>query len=208
VIAARLQGGTISATLRSHKPERLVKLAAAASICLAIVAGQVRAQPVIAPPTQKQALAHQLMEASGGVQQIDGIIRTMLQGIYANMAKSLPPEQARISQAIYGQMTESFVALTPQLISATEQVYARDLTEQELRDQLAWLHSESGQSIRAKTSVLLRDTLAAEMPIIMAAMPAILQKTVDEACRQNNCSDQDRQMVQAALEKAMHPRAS
>lgn len=183
-------------------------IVAALALSLTATAALAQAAAPAEPTPQKLALAHELIEASGGAQQVTGVMRTMFQGINTTLSKSLPPEQARIGILVQAQIQDGVIALAPQFIAISEQVYARDFTEPELRDEIVWLRSESGRAIKAKTQTVLHDTITAEVPIIAAAMPAILQKSMDTACQQVGCSAKDRQVIAAAVAKAMQPHAS
>jgi hypothetical protein len=175
------------------------------AVLAAMVATAAVAQPA-APSAERVALAKQLVEASGGGDQM----KTILQAVFGAMSTSLnanvPPEQKRITELLLQKMQERFIAATPQLIDGTVQVYATNLSDKELRDYVAWLQSDTGQAIKRKTPMLAAESLKVMAPVITQVTQGIKQDVLDDACKQANCSAHDREVIAAAMDKAMPAR--
>ena len=86
--------------------------------------------------------------------------------------------------------------------------YADNLTEQELRDYVAWLSSESGRGVVRKLPAVRAGIMALEMPAMKALLPEMSHRIVNHVCAQLNCSTHERQLVAAAMAKALPSQAS
>ena len=152
---------------------------------------------------EKAFLVRQIIEASGGQQQTTQLLKTVFQGANDAVLKNLPPDQRRLQSAIQNDIQSEIIAIVPDLLDATAKVYADNLSEKELRDYLGWLQSDSGQSIKSKLPAISRETLQIVMPKMLALMPNVLQRAVQRACEQAGCTAQDREVIAAAVAKAL-----
>ncbi len=159
------------------------------------------AQP--APLPEKIELARRLVAASGGAEQINTLMKTIFQGVGANISNGLPPEQKRLQTALMQKMQERFGDMTPKLLDTTVTVYAQNLSEKELRDFLAWTESESGQALRKKLPIIARESVQMMLPTIADMTQDFKQDAVDEVCKDVQCSAQDRQALVAVMAKAL-----
>jgi hypothetical protein len=171
----------------------------------AVLATGVEAQPA-APSPERTALARQVVDTVGGADQMKVVLQTVFQSMSATLSANMPPEQKHLLEVVLQKMQDRFIAATPQLIDGTVQVYADNLTEKELRDYLAWLHSDTGQSVIRKQPQIAADSLKVMMPVLAQVTQGIRQDVLDEACKQASCSAQDRQALAAAMDKAMPKR--
>lgn len=156
-----------------------------------------------APSAEKLALARQLVEASGGGDQMKSVLQVLFRTMGASLSNNTPPEQKRIIEVIMQKMQDRFIAATPQMIDGTVQIYAQDLTDKELRDYLAWVQSDTGQAMKRKAPLLAADSIKSMAPLITQITQGIKQDVVDEACKQANCTAHDREVIAAAMDKAM-----
>lgn len=185
---------------------RFTRLLSGAALA-AMLATTAVAQPA-APSAEKVALARQLVEASGGADQMKTVMQTMFGGMRASVTANMPPEQKRIGEVLLQKMQDRLLAATPQLLDGAVQVYAQNLTEKELRDNLAWIQSDTGQSMKRKLPQITLQTLQVVMPVIAQVTQGMKQDVLDEACKQVNCSAHDREVMAAALQKAMPDQAA
>jgi len=161
-----------------------------------------------APSPAKLALAKQLVEASGGVDQVKALLQTMFASIGANIDANLPAEQKRLQGALFEKMQARILAVAPQLLDAATQVYATDLTEKELRDYVAWLQSDTGQSLKRKLPQITGESLQAMQPVLVQVTQGIKQDVVDEACAQAKCSAHDKDVLVALMNKTVPKQGS
>ncbi|MEO6340765.1 MAG: DUF2059 domain-containing protein, partial [Caulobacteraceae bacterium] len=117
--------------------------------------------------------------------------------------RDLPPAQQRLQTAVRKEMQAQMIQLAPQLMDGMAKVYGETLTEKELRDYLAWLRTESGQSIQRKAPLLASRNAQVTVPLVMAAMPKVLKSAIDRACDEAQCTAQDRQIIADAMAKSM-----
>lgn len=155
------------------------------------------------PSPEKLALAKQMVEASGGTKQVDALLGVMFNSISANMQASVPAEQQRLTTILLQKMQARIEAIVPQMIDATVQVYAKDMTEKELRDYVAWMQSDTAQAMARKTPQMMQETMQVLMPLMSQVTQGMKQDVLDEACQQANCSAHDREVMAAAMAKAM-----
>lgn len=155
-----------------------------------------------APPSpEKLALAKQLVEASGGTDQLKTLLQTLFRSVSANIDANLPAEQKRLRDALLDRMQARILAVAPQLMDATAQVYAADLTEKELRDYVAWLQSDTGQSLKRKLPQITGESMQAMAPTLVQVTQGFRQDVVDEACAQAKCSAHDKEVLIALMNK-------
>jgi hypothetical protein len=159
------------------------------------------AQGAVTP--EKLALARQMMDASGGAQQMNALLSTMFKAMSANVDANLPAEQQRLRTVLLEKMQGRMSAVVPQMIDGSVQVYAKNLTEKELRDYVAWMKSDTAQSVNRKLPQITAETMQVLMPAIVQVTQGMKQDVIDEVCKQASCSTQDRQALTAAMDKAM-----
>jgi hypothetical protein len=176
----------------------LTKFLSGAVLATALATGAMAAE---APTPEKLALAKQLVQASGGTDQLKSLLQTLFSSISANIDTNLPAEQKRLRDVLLDKMQARIVAVAPQLLDATVQVYATDLTEKELRDYVAWLQSDTGQSLKRKLPQITGESMQAMAPVLVQVTQGIKQDVVDEACAQAKCSAHDKEVLIALMNK-------
>jgi hypothetical protein len=156
-----------------------------------------------APSPEKIALARQLVQASGGADQFKAVLQTMFRSMSTSIDANLPAEQKRLRDALLDKMQARILAVAPQLLDATAQVYATDLTEKELRDYLAWLQSDTGQSLKGKLPQITGESMQAMAPVIVQVTQGFKQDVIDDACAQAKCTAHDKEVLIALMNKTI-----
>ncbi len=184
--------------------------------CIAMFAATVLAATATAAGAQTAAtagpdavrldLARQLYAASGGEKQVETAIDTMSDVMSKTFVKTLPGAQADVVRtAMDGAMQDTraeIIRMIPAMMEAGAQVYARNLSEAELRDYLAWLRSDSGRAIIAKVPLIRRQVLEVVMPMMAGIAPQITRKVEDRICGELHCTTEQRQAAIVAVGKA------
>ena len=169
-----------------------LRMILAALAVLAVAGGAAAQTPEAAVSPVKLALARQVIEANGGQRQRDA----MWDAIFSNLAKSLPadssPEAVKRTQKFQADLRAELDGMIPEILDITARATASALSEQELRDSLTWEQSPSGQSVMHKTPLIMQEVLAREMPMIISALPRLMQKTVDSVCEETHCTPERR----------------
>lgn len=183
-----------------------IRMILAALAALTVASGAAAQTPEAAVSPVKLALARQVIEASGGERQV----ANMFGVVFSNMEKMLPagapPEAVAMARKVQADLRAELVGMVPQMLDITAQEFASELSEQELRDDLAWEQSPSGQSVIRKSPRIMQLTLAREAPMITAMLPRLLQKTTDRVCEETHCTPEQREQFAAAMAKALpHP---
>jgi hypothetical protein len=151
----------------------------------------------IAP--QKLDLARQVLAASGGEKQMESIMGSMYGAMFRAMPPAGSPAEQALVTAVQQDMQAGMLKTIPALMDASARVYAQNLTDKELQDELAWLQSDSGQSIRRKTPEMMQEMVTATIPIVQKMVPPMMKKVVEDVCAQQHCTAQDRQKLDALL---------
>ena len=116
-----------------------------------------------------------------------------LKGVFDNMFQSAANQMADgpnkdKAQAFLHSFSGAFEAHFPELIDGMAQVYARNLSTQELTDSLAFYRSASGQAILAKMPVMMKEAL----PLSFQMMPKIAADAEADYCAKQTCADAER----------------
>jgi hypothetical protein len=168
----------------------------------------VAAAPTAAPDPARLALAHKLIDASNGRRNAELMIGQMYGSMSSLMPTNLSAEQQHVIQALQADMQREMLQLIPIIMDQSAQAYARNLSEKELTDMLAWQTSESGQSISRKLPAITQEVLKAELPYLREMMPRMLQKAMDHACDEANCTAEQREQVAQIVAAALAKRPS
>jgi hypothetical protein len=196
-----------------HREQIMKPVAAIAAALLALgCAGNAAAQAP-APASQtvdpaKLELARQVFAANGGVEAFKTQMNAMFSGMSQMMRASVPAGGEKLADAIVRNISDEELKLIPSLVDLSAEVYAENLSQQELRDLLAWANSESGRSIRQKMPQVTQQLMVRMVPMMQAMMPSLMQKTLDRACAEAKCTPEVRKVVAEALDKATKPKGS
>jgi len=152
-----------------------------------------------APDPAKLALAQQIYELSGGAEAIKSSMQSMTDTITRSMSALAPADNATLMRAIQHDMLDEVVKLTPTLLDIGARAYAANLSEDELKAYVAWLKSDAGRSIVAKTPAIRGEIVAQDMPLILGLLPRLKQDVVERVCADVHCSADQRQTLETAL---------
>lgn len=160
--------------------------------------GSCWAQPSTSPapdPVRLQ-LAHQLIEASGGVAAYKARLQSMVAGMQKMMAGLEPPDASDATNAMFKYVVDEEVKVAPEMLDQAATVYATHLSESELRASVAWYSSDAARSIQQKMPAITEELLAMQRPFLQRLLPAMLQRSLDKACAETHCTpDQQKQLV-------------
>lgn len=167
---------------------------------------QAAAEPQVDPA--KLELARQLYAAIGGEEAFKAQMNAMLSGMSQVMKSVMPAGNEKLTNGLMSSLQESEMEMIPQLIDISARVYAENLTEQELRDMLAWSRTPSAQSIRVKMPAVTQQLMIRMGPMMQAMMPKMAHKALDRACDEAQCTPEVRQRVAQAVDKALQGKGS
>jgi uncharacterized protein len=194
------------APFRERPVRHLVRrFGAVVALSVVIAAGAACAQN--AEPDQSEsvrmALARQMIEQNGGEQAARTQLNMMLAIIKKNAAQAMPGDESALDDKIFDDVVSKMNGLVPKILDVSAKVYAKNYTEKELRDIIAFEQSDTGRSVIAKTPKVRAEAMNATMPLMMKLMPDVMRKTVDRVCEVNHCTANERALVEAALAKAL-----
>ncbi len=189
----------------------LAILAALAALCGAsFTAASALAQeaPAAAPDPERLRLAMKMVELSGGEKHADAQVKAIFAAAQKALGKALPADKAELTAHIYEDLGQEMAGIMPKLLDVGARAYAEVYTEQELKDMIAFQMSESGQAMMKKAPLVRAQIINETMPLIMSAMPAVLNKAAMRACDESHCTAEQRKTVTEAMAKAFAPPSS
>jgi len=178
-----------------------IATAALGALALASAAAAQTSAP--APDPTRMDLARQIVAASGGEAGYEQQLRIMFGGAAKIVSQSLPPDAAALSLAFQKATEDQLIGLAPQLLAIVDRAYAETLTEKELRDELAWVQSDTGKALVAKLPLVQQRTVELEGPLIAALLPKVMRSAADAACVQARCTAKQREQLTGTVEKAL-----
>ena len=185
------------------------RILGAAAALLLVAASAANAQaPASKPDPAKLELARQMFAENGGADAFKAQLGAMMAGMSQMMRTNVPAGNEKLADALTKDIGDMELQMVPQMIDLSAEVYAETLSEQELRDMIAWTKSPSGQSIRQKMPAVTQQLMIRMGPMMQAMMPALMQKTIDRACEETKCSPETRKSVAEAMQKALQPKGS
>jgi hypothetical protein len=188
----------------------LAILAALAALTGASLAAPALAQeaPAAAPDPERLRLAMKMVELSGGEKQADAQVKAIFAAAQKALGKALPADKAELTAHIYDDLGQEMAGIMPKLLDIGARAYAEVYTEQELKDMIAFQMSESGQAMMKKAPRVRAQIINETMPLIMSAMPGVLNKAAMRACDESHCTADQRKTVTEAMAKAFAPPSS
>lgn len=144
---------------------------------------------------ERLAMAHQLMDSLDMKSMFHGALAGMSNAVKVPETAS-PEQKARIQQLI-ASMQVGNEAIFPKMMDRFAELYARNLTTQEMRDTLAFYNSPSGKSVLHKLPALMSQA----MPTVFELMPDALVVAKKDYCGHRTCDATDEAMF-AAISKA------
>lgn len=186
----------------------LAALAALTGGSLAAPAALAQETPAAAPDPERLKLAMKMVELSGGEKQADAQVKAIFAAAQKALGRALPADQAALAAHIYDDLGQEMSGLMPKLLDAGARAYAEIYTERELKDMIAFQMSESGQAMLKKAPLVRAQIINETMPLIMSAMPAVLNKAATRACDESHCTADQRKTVTEAMAKAFAPPTS
>lgn len=178
-------------------------------LALAIAAPAAAQQaPTAAPDPVRLELARQVVNLSGGTETAKKMLDSMYGAMDEAFAKVVPADKMPLFRTMQRDIRDETLKMIPDLMAQSVDIYARVMTEQELRAMLAFYSSETGQGIINKTPVVMNEIMRAQVPYMQKMMPRLMQKVVDNACTEAKCSPAERQEVANIMAKALGGGAS
>lgn len=169
--------------------------------------------PVIAPPAApdpdrpadpaRLALARQLIDIDGGEKQVADQVDALYSVMFTKMAEKMPAEGKPVVLATQLALQHEMHTLIRPMLDVTAEVYAKNYSEQQLRDIIAFRRSPTGQAVAAKTPMIQRQAVAAMLPLIVQDMPRVMHSTVEAVCKAQTCTPQTRAELSAAMQAAL-----
>ncbi|MES2725307.1 MAG: DUF2059 domain-containing protein [Pseudomonadota bacterium] len=175
-----------------------------AAVAVAMLASSAQAQQPDEANATRLSLSRQILAANGGAQAMESQLRSLFTTMATLTKDAMPsqnPKAVQASQAMMTYIVEEEIKALPQLIDQTAMIYAKNLTETELRDMLAWSLSPSAQAIRAKMPAMMRDVMLQQQPLLKRIMAGAVTTAVERACTEAKCSEDERRTIIALAQK-------
>ncbi len=166
------------------------------------------AQVPAPPDATRLQLARDILNASGGAQAMQVRMRSLFASMQDMIKSYLPKSDSQVSaaaEATIKYMTDQEVEAAPQMIEQVANIYANNLSEQELRDMLAWTASPSGRAIQAKMPIISQQLIASQGPLMKKIVAGAMATALDRACEEAKCTESDRTTITAIVQKSFSP---
>jgi hypothetical protein len=141
---------------------------------------------------EKLAMSRQVFQLANLPQMMDGITN-MMTGMTKNVASQTSDAKAAAAakrledfqRASLVEMKENFM---PKLVDQMAHVYARNFTDAQLRDLLAFYQGPTGQALLSKTPAMMQQLL----PMVMADLPDFLRGAMNRYCATDTCTAEEK----------------
>lgn len=185
----------------------ILSIAAAVTLAIAPAAAAQEQKASSADPVRTE-LARKLVAASGGADNVQKMVEQMYVSMDDMFAKVVPHDKMGLFRAIQKDIQSETMKMIPDLMEQSVEIYARVLTEQELRDMVAFQTSESGQSVVRKMPVIMSEIMRAQVPYMQRMMPRLMEKAMDRTCEDAKCTPAQRREVAAIMARALGQKPS
>jgi uncharacterized protein len=170
-----------------------------AGLCAAFLASPVLAQTVPAqrptpapaaqpalpePPAQSVALARELIAAAGISRTFDGLIPQLMIELQQSVLQ-VKPQIVKPLDEILVQLKPEFDGQRAEMHTVVAKIYARTLSEADMKDALAFFKSPAGQRYVAAQPAML-DQMFNEMQVASQKISELLLKRVREELKKRN----------------------
>jgi hypothetical protein len=144
-----------------QRPRGMIVGAMLAPIALltAFSAGYVMAEPE-KPSAASLSAAHELIVATGASKQFEAVVPMMVQQLEPILLQMAPGKEAEIKE-IAALIVKRFAERKSEMIEIIANVYARKLTEPEMKDLTAFFSKGAGAAFIAKQPEILTESMAA-----------------------------------------------
>jgi uncharacterized protein len=140
------------------------------------------------PSARKLELARQLVQISDLKANMVAALRSMASQQAAPGGDALTPERQAKLKALQEAEADVLPKMVPTIVEAMVQGYAREFTEKELSDALAFYQSPSGRAIIAKTPKLMQGVMV-EM---VRLTPQLRREMGEEVCAKVTCTPSEK----------------
>ena len=123
---------------------------------------------------------HEYFEVMGMGKMVKDLIPTITANMTNAMKQSNPNMPPDTSEIVGKVVTETLTPLLPQMQTASEKVYAANLTDEEVTASIAFYKTPVGQSLLKKMPAMMQQSMQAGQAIIAAHIPELQQRMQQE----------------------------
>lgn len=145
------------------------------------------AQSAPAPTPRQLELAHRYIQAIHMERTMDGVMKTTMPAMMAQMPKNPNMTDAQ-RQAIADVTAEVTSRMMSNVMAQMEPIMAETFSEKELADLVAFYEGPTGQAVIAKTPQMTTKL----MSVAFAQMPAMQAEMRARICAKIDCSGKDK----------------
>lgn len=161
---------------------------AAAALCF--VATAAHAQQAQQPSPKQLELADQVLTASGLRANFGNMLHSVVNQMTAGMRVNGAQDQ-KAAEAMQAAADGAMDKMVPKVLASISDIYARNFTEKELSDLLAFYQSPSGRSMIAKTPQLMHDSMAVIAPMV----PDMQRDIITDFCNRLPCTPEQKKVI-------------
>lgn len=176
----------------------ITALAAILALSAAPAARAQAAAPGPGPTPHQIELAQQIVTVTNLQRNFHLMLQSFADQFTASFNLGDTPEAAKVKTAMRAAIDDQFDKMIPRMTSVAADIYARDFSEQELTDLLAFYNSPSGQAMLAKTPRVMAEAQAGVMPMV----PGMQHDLIEDFCDRMSCPAQVRAQLLSKLPPA------
>jgi hypothetical protein len=178
----------------------IIAAAAAAVLGGASFASAQPVPPPLAPPAAddtpvdpaKLAMAHRLLDMQMSQMNLPAVIKSMDRQMFDQVMKQSPNADPAMQRRVEAAVEKAQDEMMPKIMDGMAAAFARNLSQKELDDSVAFYSSPSGQAILHKMPAIMGDVIAS----LGEWMPRMRQAVIDGICADNGCTPAQREAME------------
>jgi hypothetical protein len=177
-------------------------LAAAASAAVMAGASMATAQPAPPPAAPaadqapvdpaKLALARKLLDMQMGQMNLPQLLKSIDNQMLSQVMKQQPGVDEEKQRRIQAAVEKVQAEMLPKMMDGMAAAFARNLTDQELQDTVAFYSSPSGQAILHKMPAIMTEAMSG----VDQWLPRIRHDVIEAVCADNGCTPAQREAME------------
>jgi hypothetical protein len=181
---------------------------AAASVAALTGATVAAAQPAPAPAAQapidpaRLALAHKLLDIELSQMNMPGVLRSLDEQMLSAVMKQSPNADPAMQQRLAKAAEKAQANLMPHMMDSMASGFARNLSQKELEDTVAFYSSPSGQGVLHKMPAIMGEVIGS----LGEWIPKMRQDMIENLCADNGCTPAQREAMEHPAPPGPPPR--
>ena len=174
------------------------------ALSAAMIAGAsvAAAQPAPPPPTAtadqtpidpaRLALARKLLDMQMSQMNLPSVLKSLDQQMLSQVMSQSPNANPAMQRRLETAVEKAQASIMPQMMDSMATAFARNLSQQELQDSVAFYSSPSGQAILHKMPAIMGEVVGS----LGQWIPRMREAMVESLCADNGCTPAQREAME------------